>query len=232
MAKRGCSVEGCGRSHQARGLCSTHYRKLKRSGALSGLDRTCSVEACGGIVYARGMCNMHWSRLRRTGSAGGSARRKAVDGEPLSYALHLIQNPPMGCVYWPFAANTGGYGVMRLSDGQNTVVSTFVCEQVHGERPGPDYEAAHSCGRGSEGCISPACMSWKTRSANQMDRVEHGTSNRGTSHANAKLTEHDVRMIRTTLRNIDKDQLAIRFGVSESCIRSIWSGKTWAWLDP
>jgi len=37
---RVCDEPGCGRPHQARGICAMHYMRLHRAGALTELDRS------------------------------------------------------------------------------------------------------------------------------------------------------------------------------------------------
>ena len=66
---RTCSVPGCGRPHEARGLCAYHYGRESRASALSGI---CKVPGCGRPVEARGWCNPHYQRWKRTGSVQAS----------------------------------------------------------------------------------------------------------------------------------------------------------------
>lgn len=51
-----------------------------------------------------------------------------------------------------------------------------MCQKAHGDPPSPKHDAAHSCGRGHEGCVNPNHLSWKTKKQNQADRITHGTS--------------------------------------------------------
>lgn len=68
-AARICTVPGCGRPHDARGLCAYHYGRESRASALSGI---CKVPGCGRPVEARGWCNPHYQRWKRTGSVQAS----------------------------------------------------------------------------------------------------------------------------------------------------------------
>lgn len=74
-----CTVEDCGRREIARGLCTTHYERQRRSGSLDEhqgiralLPRggTCKVDGCARAAVARGMCQLHYDRTRRTGEHG------------------------------------------------------------------------------------------------------------------------------------------------------------------
>lgn len=73
-----CSIEGCGQSVKARGLCAKHYLKARRDGDLSlfsgpgrgryapEISRTCpGVGSCGKPELARGFCaSCYQSRIR------------------------------------------------------------------------------------------------------------------------------------------------------------------------
>lgn len=134
------------------------------------------------------------------------------------------------CLTWPFGKNEKGYGQLWV-EGKNGYAHRYICELAHGAPPTPEHQAAHSCGRGHDGCVSPAHLSWKTRAENQADRVEHGTHNRGERSAKAKLTEADARIILSLRGEVRQKELAERFGVSPANISDIHKGRTWAWLD-
>ena len=78
--QRTCSVNGCGKKIQARGLCCTHYYRLYVSevknlraerpiGTLQGPQpkKPCSVVGCDRPMFCNGLCQTHSMRLRRTG---------------------------------------------------------------------------------------------------------------------------------------------------------------------
>lgn len=75
-------------------------------------------------------------------------------------------------------------------------------------------------------------LAWGTRSTNQMDRVAHGTSNRGERHPMSKLTLEQVLAIRQPLKPGDTvKNRALKHGISPRSayvIRSRWS---WAWTS-
>ena len=133
------------------------------------------------------------------------------------------------CLIWPYARNRRGYGKLKHA-GHNVNASRVTCILAHGGPPSPDHEAAHSCGRGHDGCVSPHHLAWKTHLENHADRVEHGTSNRGERHGLAKLTEAQVREIRAQKGNVSLGKLAIRYCVSKRLIQLVMSGQAWGWL--
>jgi hypothetical protein len=143
------------------------------------------------------------------------------------FALHHDSDE---CLIWPFCKSSKGYGRI-WNAGKEVVVSRYVCELVHGSPPTPEHEAAHSCGNGDEGCVSPSHLSWKTSAGNAADKLSHGTHIRGERHASAKLTENEALAI-MALKGADTQRnLAERFGVSRQAISKIHTGHNWAWLQ-
>jgi hypothetical protein len=103
-----------------------------------------------------------------------------------------------------------------------------MCRVAHGE-PTDGADAAHSCG--NRGCVNPRHLRWASRSENQMDRVVHGTSNRGERCASAKLGEAEAREIKALLRSgATVSGTARAFGVHANTVRDIKYSRTWAWL--
>ena len=134
------------------------------------------------------------------------------------------------CLTWPFGCHATGYAKMGKSGEQKTV-SRILCEKIYGPPPNDDkYEAAHSCGKGHLGCVNKIHLRWATPSENQMDRVVHGTSNRGERQGRHKLTTTDVLQIMSLQYNNTKTELASMFGVSYKVISDVINGKTWGWL--
>jgi hypothetical protein len=94
-----------------------------------------------------------------------------------------------------------------------------------GPPPSPDHEAAHSCGRGHEGCVNPKHLRWATHKENQADKEGHGTILRGEQHPAAKLSEADVLEIRASSDTIAN--LAAQFDVTPRNIRHIKQHTSW-----
>jgi hypothetical protein len=68
-----CTIEDCGRPHDARGYCSMHWKRWQRTGnphmaqPRMPRGRRCSIRGCQRPVSARGMCTGHVTRLYRWG---------------------------------------------------------------------------------------------------------------------------------------------------------------------
>lgn len=183
----------------------------------------CKEAGCGKPAKARGWCSMHWQRWSTHGAPTGGGTHK---GEPMEYLLKHMND---GCGYpWPFA--TAGsprpYASLKVN-GKNQPATRVVCEIAHGPPPTPDHEAAHGCGNSL--CFNADCLRWATPVENNADKLVHDTHNRGTRHGQARLTEQDVRAIRSS--GDGPDVLARRFGVSVKHISNIRRRRVWAWLD-
>lgn len=79
--KRRCTVERCGRPHEALGYCGMHYQRFKKHGDVSWSDGRqrrdpiCTVEGCEGKHSSRGYCNKHYQRLLNHGDVDYEVRR-------------------------------------------------------------------------------------------------------------------------------------------------------------
>jgi hypothetical protein len=100
-----------------------------------------------------------------------------------------------------------------------------MCILAHGEPPFEGAQAAHSCGKGHEGCVNPQHLSWKTAKANTADKYDHGTILRGEANPLAKLTDEQVIAIRADMRSLQT--VADDYGVTISAVEAIQKGNTW-----
>ena len=131
----------------------------------------------------------------------------------LDHAAHKSDE----CLFWPFSQGDG-YGQFSHL-GKTYRAHRYMCKLAHGEPPTPRHQAAHSCGRGDEGCFNQKHLSWKTNGENQRDRRRHGTKNTGGWLAGAKISpEQDVR-IKELAKTKTQMEIAKLFGVSRSTIQ-------------
>jgi len=109
--------------------------------------------------------------------------------------------------------------------GERYYAHRFMCELVHGRAPTKHHQAAHSCGNGHLGCVNPNHISWKTRSGNQLDCRQHGTQAKFNGARMPAATAAQIR----DLKGIKlQREVAEQFGVSESAVSDIWTGRTYA----
>jgi hypothetical protein len=151
-------------------------------------------------------------------------------GKTIDFLRALLVDAPAECVKWPFCTDgSNGYG--RIGHlGKSYWAHRLMCILVHGDPPGPSYDAAHSCGNGHKGCVNPRHLSWATRGRNQLDRRSHGTKSIGGWKGHPKLTPAHVLHIRTMKGRQTQVSLAAQFGVTDATIRDVQSGKSWRHL--
>lgn len=219
-----CKIEGCGKRVVAWKMCDLHYRAWRREGNPPVRVRqsaSCQVDGCDKPSKTGSMCTSHYKRLLRHGDPLAGRTRL---GEPEHYLETVVMAYDGDeCLPWPFATSAG-YGVTTI-DRKRVYVSRYVCTRIHGEPPTPEHEAAHSCGNGRRACVTKGHLSWKTGTENQADRIAHGTSNRGEKHGMAKLTDQQVREIRSLLGTRSHSSIAKMYGVSRPHISGIASGR-------
>lgn len=121
----------------------------------------------------------------------------------------------------------GYYKVLLSKKGktENKLVSTLVAEAFIGVRPKGLF-VLHNDGDQKNNCITN--LRYGTQRDNMLDSIKHGTRPKGIVHKCAKLTEKQVREIRTS----DKTNIALakKFGVDPSTVRLARIGKSWKHL--
>lgn len=149
----------------------------------------CSIGGCGKpTVNVRGWCKAHYQRWYRHGDP--LMRTRLANGEAETYLRDVVMAyDGNDCIFWPYSKGRA----MMSRDGRHATVARVVCEEHHGAPPAPDYEAAHSCGKGHGGCVTKGHLSWKTAVENASDKHLHGTMARGESHGRTKLKRRTER---------------------------------------
>lgn len=136
------------------------------------MKRPCRIEGCEGFSRKRGMCGRHYMRWYKRGTTDvpDGTRR----GEPEAWLRRHLDYTGDDCLVWPFMRSHGGYARIRWQ-GKAKHASKVICEIVHGTPPTPAHQAAHSCGKGGDGCVNPRHLSWKSPAENIADKIAHGT---------------------------------------------------------
>ncbi len=188
----------------------------------------CKIDGCCNPMRARGWCNRHWLCWDRNGDP--LVTRRPGNGRARRYLTDVVL-PYRGdtCLIWPFGRNAKGYAIIGAGEASR-LVSRLVCTDAHGPPPGPDHEAAHSCGRGHIGCVAGVHLYWATKAENEADKAEHGTLPRGERCGTSKLNEADVREIRHLRGAMSQGEIAELFSVTRTNVSAIHTGRSWAWL--
>lgn len=99
------------------------------------------------------------------------------------------------CSLWPFGKCGSGYP-MVFRDGVPVRGHAVIAESFHGPKPPQKQEAAHSCG--NKACINPRHIRWASWQENSADKFKHGKQPLGLSNHAAKLTDDEVRAVRSS----------------------------------
>ena len=132
-----------------------------------------------------------------------------------------------GCLMWPFSRTWTGYGQVSY-ERRIQKAHRVMCIMAHGEPPSPTHVAAHSCGRGQDGCVNPDHLAWKTPAENQLDRRAHGTNRRSTnwSRYNKKVSDDMKLKIRRLKGKKNQREIAAIFGISYQQVSLVQRGLT------
>lgn len=157
---------------------------------------------------------------------------RPIEGWPYEVSsLGRVRNARNGYIKKPTIARVG-YPVVNLSRGGHVTqevhyVHNLVCTAFHGPKPSPRHEVAHWDGDKTN--CRATNLRWVLPAENAADRIRHGTHRRGSRCGCAKLTEHDIVMIRDACRNGARTKdIAARYGVRPGHINNILRGKIWA----
>lgn len=183
----------------------------------------CRVDGCDAKVSAKELCKRHyrqnWSGRKFTFRP---VRQKGVQ---VPWLLEHVNYEGDDCLKWPFSLVPGRPCVTW--DGKTRIASRVMCELRNGPPPSTKHDAAHSCGKGHEGCVNPNHLRWATRKENFADMVRHGTRVQGEGHWNSVLTEQKVRDIREMAEVLPIGLIANEFGVSRATVHHAVNRKTW-----
>lgn len=226
-----CKVEGCNKKAHAAGYCGAHYNRLKRHGTPFGGAAArqkrfgaCKIDGCDNAIYGRGYCKLHWRRWRDNGDPRkvGRTPKGTIEAWLKKHATYRGSE----CLIWPFFRKSSGYGTCHFR-GIGMISSRAMCILAHGDPPSSSHHAAHKCGNGDNGCVNPNHLRWATPVENCCDMVEHGTRIQGEECWAAKLTESDVRIIRSRYPRNAQKTLAAQFRVSRATIGDVLLKRTW-----
>lgn len=158
-------------------------------------------------------------------SARRSPRSNRGQGKAIAFIRAHADYQGDDCVMWPFARMPNGYGHFGF---ESTMYYShrYMCQLTHGEPPTPKHHAAHSCHR--RACINPRHLDWKTLSQNMLDKRDNGTVNVAWWGRKGKLTAVQAAEILSLKGRDTQRRIAARFGITESNVRNIHTGKTWA----
>lgn len=90
-------------------------------------------------------------------------------------------------------------------------------------------EVCHRCD--NRICVNPEHLFLATHTENMLDMRNKRRQAKNQRHGMAKLTDNQVRAIRKLLLTLSQHQIAKEYGVSQTAIRDISTGKRWRHLE-
>jgi len=129
---------------------------------------------------------------------------------------------PDDCWPWQRATDKDGYGWFQF-DGKARRSNRMAFYLDRGYWP--VGFCLHSCD--NPPCVNPAHLSDGTPADNTREMIERGRQSRGEDHANAKLSDDEVREIRRRYAtgSVSQEALGVEYGVSGVHIGNIVRGR-------
>jgi hypothetical protein len=175
-------------------------------------------------AVAKGWCIRHYNRNRIHGHPESVSERFASQqeaGYALRWITEMLATKPDGCVFWPFTRSKTGYATGKHR-GRTVSIHRMVWEVATGSSIPEGLIVRHSCNRGCDGCVSPACLLLGTTKDNIADKIL-------ADRQGGKLKKQDALDIKRLLRaGMQQGVVASFYGVTQANISSIATGKTWA----
>ncbi|HET9285413.1 MAG TPA: HNH endonuclease [Candidatus Angelobacter sp.] len=141
------------------------------------------------------------------------------------FVSKVCRDKKSGCWIWNGLIRLDGYGATRF-EGREQGAHRAAWKLFRGKIP-QGMMVCHKCD--VRACVNPAHLFLGTAAENARDMSVKGRNRRGEKHGSAKLTRVQVRQIKAMLAEdrMYMSEIAREFGVSETTIRAIKTGKTW-----
>ena len=223
MTQRICQIPGCLKKYRCRGFCENHYRAAVRAGTLPPkvkVVKVCTIPDCGKPRKSHGYCSMHAARYERHGDPNFTMCVQ----DPYEYQTKTRANTQMGepsdC--WEYQGTIAANGYGRISRQWAHRMAYLYWHPNTGAIT-DGMAVRHSCD--NPPCCNPHHLSLGTNADNTQDKVERGRQLRGATVPSSKLTEDDVRAIRSDPRI--NTEIAADYGISSPTVTEIKRRKTW-----
>lgn len=184
----------------------------------------CSISHCSHEAVARGYCTNHYYAFRKYGDPQKLVQ-KQYHGLTLEERFWRYVKREEGCWRWLSYIDPLGYG--RLNYQGKPMLASRISYMIHFGNIPDGMAVCHKCDNPS--CTNPDHLFLGTQADNVADMERKGRARKrgksGTEHRSAKLTDDDVRAIRSNGKS-DAENAAI-YGVSGATIHAVRVGKTW-----
>jgi hypothetical protein len=143
---------------------------------------------------------------------------------------NVYPEPNTGCWLWSGMVNVSGYGIMKAASLPQfkTPLTHRLSYFLHKGEFDYSLNVLHKCDNPI--CVNPEHLFLGTHLENMIDRKTKNRTNRaapkGSKCGASKITEDVVLKIRS-ITNKTQKQIADSFGLTQSAVHYIVSGKTW-----
>jgi hypothetical protein len=131
---------------------------------------------------------------------------------------------PDACWPWTGTIHHNGYGIITDDHKRLVQAHRVSYERIHGSIP-KGLKICHTCD--NRPCCNPAHLFVGTDADNQADKARKGRATRGEDISLARLTEANVRVIRSLYPQMTQQAIADRFSVHQTIISDVVRRKTW-----
>lgn len=144
-----------------------------------------------------------------------------------------IPDDPNACWIWSRSLTESGYG--KVTVRRKTMLASHLAYELYVGPIPPGMFILHDpihCY--SRACVNPRHLRCGTKKDNSHDSIIAGTKIRGVKHYKARLNDETVREIRRLYceEHVSYEQLAEKYGVTPSAIRSAVKFLRWTHIDP
>lgn len=138
------------------------------------------------------------------------------------------------CWIWTGSVTNSGYGQIKIGNRKDPGgrrgkrVHRLLYEAIHGDIS-EDVVCCHKCD--VRLCVNPDHIFLGTREDNQKDMASKGRAAKGERNGFSKLTEDQVKEIKSLLGKKMQKEIATKFGVRQNLISRISTGQIWRHVD-
>jgi len=183
----------------------------------------CKIEGCYNKVLAKSLCNKHYLQMRQHGKTFISKKDKDyMNKETFLQECEVITET--GCWIWLNYVGTDGYGMITYKN--RPIRAHRFSYALFKDKITEGMKVCHKCD--IKACVNPEHLFLGTYADNNKDRHFKKRDAIGSKNGLAKLTENQVKTIKSLLKDGKKGvDIARIYGVSPLIISRINTGYTW-----
>ena len=183
----------------------------------------CQMSGCGKPARHLGWCLAHYKRYNKYGNPLLGASPHYKNPEDAFAARSVLRET--GCIEWVGSSDAKGYGQLRIR-GKLVKAHRYAVERVKGPIPA-GMVVMHACDNPKCVNIEHLLVGSQMDNVRDMDAKGQRINNqaKGVANGNSKITENDVREIRSDgRRQVD---IAAAYGITQTVVSKIKLRQAW-----